>query len=135
MKISMARMISNVVARGRRLGNRFAWWSRWFPPARTVDPDWFRDDNDPYPDHWKEFPRSWPAGWAVQPEAVKAALAALPDPWRRVVILRDVQGRPPAEVSAATGLTAEQQRDVLNRARELLRANIDRSLQQDRRRS
>ena len=86
----------------------------------------------PYADHWKEFPRSWPAGRAVGPEALKAALAALPDPWRRVVILRDVDGRTPAEVSAATGLTAEQQRDVLNRARELLREKLGHALGQDR---
>jgi hypothetical protein len=45
---------------------------------------------------------------------LNSALAALPDPWRRVVILRDVDGRPPAEVSAAIGLTAEQQRDMAN---------------------
>ena len=70
------------------------------------------------------FPRPWPAGQAVAPEALQAALAALPDPWRRVVILRDVEGLPPAEVAAATGLTAEQQRDVLNRARELLRESL-----------
>ena len=38
-----------------------------------------------------------------------------------MVILRDVDGRAPAEVSAETGLTAEQQRDVLNRARETIR--------------
>ena len=60
---------------------------------------------------------------------LRAALAALPDPWRRVVILRDVEGRPPAEVLAVTGLTAEQQRDVLNRARELLREDLGRGLQ------
>ena len=64
----------------------------------------------------------------MEPEALKAALAALPDLWRWVVILRDVDARPPAEVSAATGLTAEQQRDVLNRARELLRENLGRAL-------
>jgi DNA-directed RNA polymerase specialized sigma24 family protein len=67
----------------------------------------------------------------VDSEALKAALAAVPDPWRRVVMLRDVDGRPPAEVSAATGLTAEQQRDVLNRARELLREELDRALQRN----
>jgi RNA polymerase sigma-70 factor, ECF subfamily len=128
MKISIARMIANLAARGRGLGNRFAWWSRWFPPATTVDPDRFRGAGEPYTDHWKEFPRSWPAGRAVGPEALKAALAALPDPWRRVVILRDVEGRTPAEVSAATGLTAEQQRDVLNRARELIREELSHAL-------
>jgi RNA polymerase sigma-70 factor, ECF subfamily len=129
MKISTARMIANLAARGRALGNRFAWWSRWFPPATTVDAERFQRDGDPYPDHWKEFPRSWPAGHAVEPEVLTAALAALPDSWRRVVILRDVDGCPPAEVSAATGLTAEQQRDVLNRARELLREDLGRALQ------
>jgi DNA-directed RNA polymerase specialized sigma24 family protein len=131
MKISMARMIANLAARGRVLGNRFAWRSRWFPPATTVDANRFRGDGDPYPDHWKKFPRSWPAGKAVEPDALRAALAALPDPWRQVVILRDVDGRPPTEVSAATGLTAEQQRDVLNRARELLREKLSRALERD----
>ena len=131
MKISISRMIANLAARGRGAGNRFAWWSRWFPPATTVDPDRFRGGGDPYPDHWKEFPRPWPAD-RVGPEALKAALTALPDPWRRVVILRDVDGRTPAEVSAATGLTAGQQRDVLNRARELLREEISYALESDR---
>jgi RNA polymerase sigma-70 factor, ECF subfamily len=131
MKITIAQMIANLAARGRALGSRFAWWSRWFPPATTVDTDRFQGDGDPYPDHWKEFPALWPADHAVEPEALKAALAALPDPWRRIVILRDVQGRSPLEVSAATGLTPEQQRDVLNRARELLRESLGRALQQD----
>ena len=132
MKISIARMISNLAARGRGLGNRFAWWSRWFPPASTVDANRFQSDADPYPDHWREFPRLWPGDNAVEPEELKAALTALPDPWRRVVILRDVDGRPPAEVSAATGLTAEQQRDVLNRAREQLREDLGRAIQRSR---
>lgn len=72
-------------------------------------------------------------GQGVEPEALKAALAALPDPWRRVVILRDVEGRPAARVSAATGVSAEQQRDVLNRARELLREDLGRALKQHKR--
>jgi RNA polymerase sigma-70 factor, ECF subfamily len=124
MKVSIARMITNLAARGRGLGNRFAWWSRWFPPATTVDANRFQGGADPYPDHWREFPRPWPGENAVKQAELKAALTALPDLWRRVVILRDVDGRPPAEVSAATGLTAEQQRDVLNRAREQLREDL-----------
>jgi RNA polymerase sigma-70 factor, ECF subfamily len=132
VKISIARMIANLTARGRAaLGSRFAWWSRWFPPAATVDADRFQGEGDSYPDHWKEFPRPWPANKAGGSAELKAALAALPDPWRRVVILRDVEGRPQAEVSAAAGVTAEQQRDVLNRARELLREDIDRALQRN----
>jgi RNA polymerase sigma-70 factor, ECF subfamily len=136
MKISIARMIANLAARGRALGNRFAWWSRCFPPATTVDSNRFQGNGEPYPDHWKEFPRPWPASHAaVKSEALKAALAALPDSWRQVVILRDVDGRPPAEVSAATGLTAEQQRDVLNRARALLLENLGREPGRDEGRS
>jgi DNA-directed RNA polymerase specialized sigma24 family protein len=67
----------------------------------------------------------------VESQALEAALAALPESWRRVVILRDVDGRAPAEVSAETGLTAEQQRDVLNRAREMLREDLGRTLERD----
>ena len=135
MKISIARMIANVAARGRAVGNRFAWWSRWFPPAPTVDADRFQGESDPYPDHWREFPRPWPAGHAVDPAALKDALAALPDTWRRIVILRDVEGRSAAEVSAATGLSAEQQRDVLNRARGLLREHLGGAVERDSHRS
>jgi RNA polymerase sigma-70 factor (ECF subfamily) len=131
MKISVARMIANLAARGRALGIRFAWWSRWFPPAATVDADRFQGDGDPYPDHWKQFPRPWPVGQPVQPEALKAAVVALPEQWRQVVILRDVEGRSPAEVSAATGLSAAQQRDVLNRARELVREDLSHRLEPD----
>jgi RNA polymerase sigma-70 factor, ECF subfamily len=129
MKISIGLMIANLAAWSRARGNRFVWWSRWFPPAATVDADRFQGDGDPYPDHWKEFPHPWPAGHAADSKTLRAALAALPDPWRRVVIMRDVEGRPPAEVSAATGLTAEQQRDMLNRARELLREDLGRTLE------
>jgi RNA polymerase sigma factor (sigma-70 family) len=83
----------------------------------------------------REFPRPWPAGQAGGSEALQAALAELPDQWRRVVILRDVEGRPQAEVSAVTGLTAEQQRDVLNRARELLRESFGLAPERDGHRS
>jgi DNA-directed RNA polymerase specialized sigma24 family protein len=86
----------------------------------------------PAPRSLEGVPRPWSAGQAVESEALKAALAALPDPWGQVVILRDVDGRPAAEVSAATGLTAEQQRGVLNRSRELLREELDRVLQRSR---
>ena len=73
-------MIANLAARGRAVGSRFAWWSRWFPPAATVDADRFQGNGDSYPDHWKEFPRPWPADKVVGSEALEAALAALPDP-------------------------------------------------------
>ena len=73
MKISMARMITNLTAWGRALGSRYAWWSRWFPPATTVDTNRFQAQEEPYPDHWREFPRAWPDGRAVEPNALEAA--------------------------------------------------------------
>ena len=130
MKISMARMITDLVAKGRALGNRFAWWSRWFPPARTVNADRFQGEGEPYPDHWREFPHPLPDGAAVTRQ-VDRALTALPELWRRVVILRDVKGESPTEVSAATGLTGDQQRDVLNRARESIRQAVGGALEHD----
>ena len=42
MKISIERLISNLTARGRASGSRFAWWSRWFPPPTTVDANRFQ---------------------------------------------------------------------------------------------
>jgi DNA-directed RNA polymerase specialized sigma24 family protein len=132
MKISIARMIANLATWGRALGGRFTWWSRWFPPAPTVDADRFREAGDPYSDHWKQLPHAWPPDKVIDPETLKAALTALPEPWRRVVILRDVEGRQPAEVSAATGLTPEQQRDVLNQARERLRQKLGGALEAQR---
>jgi DNA-directed RNA polymerase specialized sigma24 family protein len=132
MKISMARMITDLVAKGRALGSRYAWWSRWFPAATTVDADRFQSEAEPYPDHWREFPHRWPDGAALKPQQAEAALGALPRSWRRVVIMRDVDGHTPAEVTAATGLTADQQRDVLNRARESIREAVGHALEQDR---
>jgi RNA polymerase sigma-70 factor (ECF subfamily) len=129
MKISIARMIANITARGRAVGDSFAWWSRWFRPATTVNGNRFQADGDPYPDHWREFPRPWSGRQTVESEALEAALEALPEPWRRIVILRDVDGRSADEVSGATGLTAAQQRDVLNRARELLRGDLGYALE------
>jgi hypothetical protein len=40
--MSIGRMISNLATRGRAHENRFVWWSRWFPPATTVDTDRFQ---------------------------------------------------------------------------------------------
>jgi DNA-directed RNA polymerase specialized sigma24 family protein len=123
MKVAIPRLITNFTARGRSLGSRFGLWSQWFPPTPTVDADRFQSDGEPYPDHWRRFPRALPRR-ALTPDRLRTALATLPDLWRRVLILRDVEGRSPTEVSAATGLTGEQQRDVLNRARELLREEL-----------
>jgi RNA polymerase sigma-70 factor (ECF subfamily) len=130
MKSFLARAVVNIARRGESRGHRLAWWGRWFPPATTVDPDRFQGEDGPYPDHWKKFPQPWPAIPPSEELAVRldAALAELPAPWRRVVVLRDVEGVSPEQVADEVGLTPEQQNDVLNRARELLRQALGRSL-------
>ena len=60
VKSFLARAVVNIARRGESRGHRFAWWSRWFPPDTTVDPDRFQGEDDPYPDHWKRFPEPWP---------------------------------------------------------------------------
>jgi RNA polymerase sigma-70 factor (ECF subfamily) len=110
---------------------RFAPWVRWFPEAPAVDDARFQDADDPFPRHWREFPDPWPSVDPAYP-AVRTTLGdtirGLPNAWRAVVRLRDVEKRSAAEVSDDLGLTVEQQRAMLNRARAVLRERLARSL-------
>ena len=54
----------------------------------------------------------------------EAAVAALPEASRTIVVLRDVEGLSTAEVAAATGLTETAVKVRLFRARERLRASL-----------
>jgi RNA polymerase sigma-70 factor (ECF subfamily) len=54
----------------------------------------------------------------------EAAVAALPEASRTIVMLRDVEGLSTAEVAAATGLTENAVKVRLFRARERLRASL-----------
>jgi len=55
----------------------------------------------------------------------EAAVAALPESSRTIVVLRDVEGLSTAEVAAATGLTETAVKVRLFRARERLRASLE----------
>ena len=102
-------------------------WTRSFPPAATVDASRFQGPGEPYPRHWRRFPRAWPRvdpdDPAVQ-QALADALDELPRPWRDVVVARDLQGRTARETSARQGITPAQQRAMLNRARARLRERL-----------
>jgi RNA polymerase sigma-70 factor, ECF subfamily len=56
---------------------------------------------------------------------VREILPTLPDGQREVVVLRDVEGVPAAEVSELLGLTDGNQRVLLHRARARIREQID----------
>jgi RNA polymerase sigma-70 factor (ECF subfamily) len=97
----------------------------------SVDPDRFRDSDDPWPGHWRDeaVPRDWgpePALLADELRGVLAsALAELPERQRAVVELRDVHGLDSEEVCALLNLTSTNQRVLLHRGRTRLRAILE----------
>jgi RNA polymerase sigma-70 factor, ECF subfamily len=93
----------------------------------TVDPDRFRDGDDPYPGHWRD--EAAPSPWDPEPALLAAefrdvlgtALADLPERQRAVVELRDVHGLEAGEVCELLDLTPANQRVLLHRGRARLR--------------
>ncbi|HEY3611974.1 MAG TPA: hypothetical protein VGL06_31075 [Pseudonocardiaceae bacterium] len=126
MKAWLSRAVANTVVRGEEPGNRVARWSRWFPTRPAVDEAEFQGDDDPYPGHWREFPAPWLPTDGTEGQHLAAAMDELPAPWREVVRQRDVAGRAPAEISTVLGITAGQERAMLNRARAFLWARLAR---------
>ena len=97
----------------------------------TVDPGRFRDDDDPYPGHWRAD--AAPADWGPEPVLLAAefravlekALAELPERQRAVVELRDVHGFDCEEVCQLLELTPANQRVLLHRGRAKLRGVLE----------
>jgi RNA polymerase sigma-70 factor (ECF subfamily) len=56
---------------------------------------------------------------------VRDAIALLPPRQQEVILLRDVEGWEPEEVSDALGLTAGNQRVLLHRARSKVRSRLE----------
>src|SRR5215218_2528997 len=99
----------------------------------AVDPDRFLPPDHPrYPGGWAVPPRSWarlPEERLLAAETlqqVRAAIAKLPARQQEVIVLRDVEGWEPEEVSAALELTPGNQRVLLHRARSKVRADLER---------
>ena len=135
MRTWLARAAANTALRGQEPRTRFArWTARWFDRTPSVPEAAFQGPDEPYPRHWRRFPEPWTSAELADP-AVSGALAAavdeLPQTWRAVVVARDALGQDPAEVSARLGLTAQQQRAVLNRARAMLRQRLAERLTRD----
>lgn len=99
----------------------------------TVDPARFRDDDDPYPGHWKadEMPSPFPdtpEGSVLGDELVtvtRRELDKLPERQRIVVTLRDVLDMNSAEVTELLGITAANQRVLLHRGRAAVRQGLE----------
>ena len=94
-------------------------------------PDWFMDSG-PWEGHWRAFP----SDWSGQPEermlgkevrsVVDRELRALPAAQREVVTLRDVEGWPADEVCELLDISAANQRVLLHRGRNRVRAALER---------
>jgi RNA polymerase sigma-70 factor (ECF subfamily) len=94
---------------------------------RAVDVTEFQPDG-----HWVEVPRLWDE---LNPERVVAgrqlwahvqdAIERLPAGQRAVIILRDMEGHDAEEACALLGISAENQRVLLHRARGRIRKTID----------
>jgi RNA polymerase sigma-70 factor (ECF subfamily) len=98
----------------------------------AVDPDRFLPlDHPMYPGGWAIPPRSWarlPEERLLAAETlqeVRAAIAKLPARQQEVIVLRDVEGWEPEEVSAALELTPGNQRVLLHRARSRVRNELE----------
>ncbi len=121
------RILVNVARRRGRTENRMN--AELSGP--TVDPGRFRDDDDPYPGHWRAD--AAPADWGPEPVLLAAefravlekALGELPERQRAVVELRDVHGFDCEEVCQLLELTPANQRVLLHRGRAKLRAVLE----------
>ena len=97
------------------------------PDERAVPLSAFQPDG-----HWVEAPRLWDD---ISPERivggrqlwdhVQAAIERLPAGQRAVLILRDLEGCAAEDACTLLGITAENQRVLLHRARGRIRAQVD----------
>jgi RNA polymerase sigma-70 factor, ECF subfamily len=93
-----------------------------------VDPDRFLGPDSPHPGAWAAPPVPWPQDKLVESETlgvIEMAIEKLPEAQRQVILLRDVDGWTPMEVSDVLGITDGNQRVLLHRARSKVRAALE----------
>ncbi|MBV8912620.1 MAG: sigma-70 family RNA polymerase sigma factor [Acetobacteraceae bacterium] len=97
------------------------------PAGRAVDLSEFKPDG-----HWIEAPRLWDelsperiVGGRQLRDRVMAEIDRLPAGQRAVILLRDIEGCGASEACTLLGITAENQRVLLHRARGRIRKVID----------
>ncbi len=120
------------VARARQRRERrwlpFTVWNRDGSDSRgpTVDPSRFGADRmwtEP-PDAWTNVPEQTLLG-AETMQRLRTAIDSLPAKQREVIVLRDVAGLDAAEVARLLGISAENERVRLHRARAAVRKMLE----------
>jgi RNA polymerase sigma-70 factor (ECF subfamily) len=96
----------------------------------SVDPDRFLGPDQRFAGGWMLGPSDWPTpeDELLQGEtrdAILEAINRLPEAQRAVITMRDVEGFPAEEVTAALGITDGNQRVLLHRARSKVRGAIE----------
>ena len=94
----------------------------------SVDPDRFLGPDSPHPGAWAAPPVGWPQDRLLESETlgvIEMAIDKLPEAQREVILLRDVDGWEPMEVSDVLGITDGNQRVLLHRARSKVRAALE----------
>ena len=97
----------------------------------AVDADRFLGPGSPNPGAWATPPVAWPEERLLEKETldvIEMAIDRLPEAQRQVILLRDVDGWTPMEVSDVLGITDGNQRVLLHRARSKVRAALERYL-------
>jgi RNA polymerase sigma-70 factor (ECF subfamily) len=97
----------------------------------SVDPDRFLGPDSPHPGAWAAPPVAWPEEKLLESETlsvIEMAIDGLPEAQRDVILLRDVDGWPPMDVSDVLGITDGNQRVLLHRARSKVRAALEQYL-------
>jgi RNA polymerase sigma-70 factor (ECF subfamily) len=95
----------------------------------SVNPDRFLGLDSPTPGAWAVPPVPWPEDRLLERETlgvIEMAIDELPDAQREVILLRDVDGWTPMDVSDVLGITDGNQRVLLHRARTKVRAALER---------
>ena len=95
-------------------------------PARFLPPNHAR-----WPHHWALEPAPWPTPEedllaSETRKVILDAIDALPPTQREVLVLRDLEGVPSADVCHILGLTDTNQRVLLHRARSRVRSALER---------
>jgi RNA polymerase sigma-70 factor (ECF subfamily) len=94
----------------------------------SVAPERFHPAGEPGAGAWSAPPEPWPEDQVLASETravIERAIDALPGLQRSVVSMRDIEGWSSEEVREALGISAANQRVLLHRGRQRVRAALD----------